>query len=76
MSPLLMFGPVGPTELIVILLVVLLLFGSRKLPELARALGSSISQFKRGLADDPNKLEQQPGKPAIDKGKDEIEDRK
>ena len=74
MSPLLMFGPVGPTELIVILLVVLLLFGSRKLPELARALGSSFSQFKRGLADDPNKLEQ-PGKPALDKAKDENENR-
>jgi sec-independent protein translocase protein TatA len=69
-----MFGPVGPTELIIILLVVLLLFGARKLPELARALGSSISQFKRGLADDPHKLDQQ-AKPAVDKGKEENENR-
>ncbi len=35
----------GPTELIIILAIVLLLFGSRKLPDLARSLG----KFKKGL---------------------------
>lgn len=40
--------PGGP-ELWIILAVVLLLFGSRKLPELARSMGSSITQFKKGL---------------------------
>lgn len=40
-----------------ILLIVLVLFGGRKLPELARAAGSSISQFKRGLKDDPDLLD-------------------
>lgn len=39
----------GGTELWIILAVVILLFGSRKLPELARSMGSSITQFKKGL---------------------------
>lgn len=39
----------GPWELILILLVLLLFFGGKKLPELARSMGTSITQFKRGL---------------------------
>jgi sec-independent protein translocase protein TatA len=39
----------GPTELIIILAIVLLLFGSRKLPDLARSLGKSSREFKKGL---------------------------
>jgi sec-independent protein translocase protein TatA len=38
----------GATELIIILLIVLLLFGAKKLPDLARSLGRSISEFKKG----------------------------
>lgn len=68
MSPLLM---IGPTEVWVILGVVLLVFGSRKLPELARAMGNSISQFKRGLADEPAELE--PGKRELDPGRRELD---
>ena len=47
----------GPSELWLILLVVLLIFGARKLPELARAMGSSITQFKKGLSEDPERLD-------------------
>ena len=36
----------GPTELIIILFVVLLLFGAKKLPDLARGLGEGIREFK------------------------------
>jgi len=39
------------SELWPVLVIVLLLFGARKLPGLARAMGSSINQFKQGLAD-------------------------
>ena len=50
---------VGGNEWIWILVAILVLFGGRKLPELARALGSSITQFKKGLKepDDPDLIE-------------------
>lgn len=40
---------VGLPELLVILFVVLLLFGAKKLPEVARSLGRSILEFKKGI---------------------------
>ena len=45
-----MFG-LGTQELMVILVVVLLLFGAQKLPELARGLGKSVSEFKKGQSE-------------------------
>jgi len=46
----------GPTEWILIAAIVLLLFGARKLPELARSMGGSITAFKKGLKDDPEQI--------------------
>jgi sec-independent protein translocase protein TatA len=45
---------VGPAELLIVLAVVLLLFGSKKLPDLARSLGQAAHELKNGLhhADD------------------------
>ncbi len=42
---------VGPLELIVLLLVVLLLFGSTRLPKLARSMGEASKEFKKGISD-------------------------
>ncbi len=50
---------IGFGEMWPVLLVVLVLFGGRKLPELARAMGTSITQFKRGLKEDPDLIEGQ-----------------
>ena len=46
-----MFGRIGPVEIILILVVLLLLFGAKRIPEIARSLGKSLSQFKSGLKD-------------------------
>lgn len=40
-------GPIGFPELAIILVVALIVFGPRKLPELGRSLGKSLSEFKR-----------------------------
>ncbi len=59
-----MFG-IGTTELLVILFIILLVFGSKKLPELAQGLGRGIREFKKATSDiqdelDINKPLQQP----------------
>jgi sec-independent protein translocase protein TatA len=45
---------VGPVELLIVLAVVLLLFGSRKLPELAKGMGQAAKEFRSGLHDEPD----------------------
>lgn len=42
----------GTPELIIILLVVLLLFGGKKLPELAKSVGSSMKELRKGMSDE------------------------
>lgn len=42
----------GPTELIVILVILLVLFGGSKLPQLAKGLGQSIKEFKKSSKED------------------------
>lgn len=53
----------GPTELLIVLAVVLVLFGGAKIPKLARSLGQAQKEFKTGL-DEGNKGE--PAAPAKD----------
>jgi sec-independent protein translocase protein TatA len=45
-----MFG-LGYQELLLILVIVLILFGASRLPELARSLGSSVKEFKKGVTE-------------------------
>jgi sec-independent protein translocase protein TatA len=42
---------IGVPELLIVLVAVLLLFGGKKLPELARSLGKAQNEFKKGLSD-------------------------
>ena len=51
MNILIAFGMPGPQELILIFLIVLILFGAKRLPELARGLGKSIKEFKRATSE-------------------------
>ena len=51
-----MFGNLGAGEIILIVLVVLLLFGAKKIPELARGIGKGMSEFKKGLKDVENEI--------------------
>jgi len=43
-----LLGMPGYTEILLIIFIILLLFGAKKLPELSRALGKSLSEFKKG----------------------------
>lgn len=49
MQPLLFIGNLGMGELLIICLIVLLLFGGKKIPELMRGLGKGVRSFKDGL---------------------------
>ncbi len=44
-----MLKQIGPGEIIIIVVVLVLLFGARKLPDLARSIGQSAKEFRKGL---------------------------
>lgn len=66
-----MFGSLGTGEIILILLVVLILFGSKKIPELAQGLGKGIREFKKAMRDVEDEIKQEPEK--IESKKEESE---
>ena len=55
--PLAFIQNLGWTELVALLALALLLFGSKRLPELARSIGKSVNELKRGLADTQSSIE-------------------
>ncbi len=61
-----MIGPLGATELIIILVIVLVLFGARRLPELASSLGKAIKNFKKST-NEPDEIDVTPKKSETEK---------
>ncbi len=55
-----LLGSVGPTEIIVILLLILILFGSKRIPEIAQSLGKGIREFKRSMREIDTDVEAPP----------------
>lgn len=52
-------GSIGLPELIVIFVIILLLFGARRLPQIARSIGKSLREFKRGMKSQMNETEEE-----------------
>lgn len=61
-----MFGGLGPTELLVIFFVIILLFGGKKLPELAKGLGKGIREFKKAQSGELDEPEEKKKSPSLD----------
>ncbi len=64
------FGSIGMPELLIILLVVLLLFGAKRLPELARGLGKGIREFKDATKNVEKEFKE------LEKGEEETKEKK
>ena len=60
-----MFGRLSGWELLIILVIVLLIFGARKLPDLARSIGESAKELREGFQEKPEE-EDTPGEPPAD----------
>ena len=54
-----MFGSIGMPEMLIILVIALIVFGPRKLPELGRSLGKSLAEFKKASNELRNTLEEE-----------------
>lgn len=54
-----MFGSVGPTELILIFVIALLVFGPKKLPEIGRSVGKALREFKKASDEIKGRIEEE-----------------
>lgn len=52
------FGMIGPWQIVIIALALLLLFGGKKIPELMKGLGSGIKEFKNASKEETNNKEE------------------
>jgi sec-independent protein translocase protein TatA len=72
------FGSIGMPELIIGLVVILLLFGAKRVPELARGLGSGVREFKKGTqegeVEDKKKEEEKKDEEQLEASKSEHDD--
>lgn len=62
-------GMIGPYQLLIILAIVVLLFGAKKIPELARGLGEGIRNFREGIKNDDDAKNGDAGELPEDSGK-------
>jgi sec-independent protein translocase protein TatA len=58
-----LFPSIGPMELIIILVIVLLLFGASQIPRLMRSMGQGLHEFKKGVAEGGQDKPAEPAKP-------------
>jgi sec-independent protein translocase protein TatA len=72
------FGSLGGTELIIALVIILLLFGAKRIPELARGLGSGVREFRQGTREGEIEKdeEKKDDEEQIEASKDEDDDAK
>ena len=68
-SPLAFIGNIGTSEILVILLIVLLVFGAKRIPELARSLGKASREFKDARDGVLTELEKEPAEKKDSDGK-------
>jgi len=60
-----MMAVLSATHVVLVVVVVLLLFGAQKIPELARSLGSGLKEFKKGMREGEQALLQEPESPTV-----------
>lgn len=65
-SPIVAIGGIGPMEIVLIVLVILIFFGAKRLPELARGLGKGIREFRGAVSDTTEKLKNEIENPPKD----------
>jgi sec-independent protein translocase protein TatA len=72
------FGSLGGTELIIALVIILLLFGAKRIPELARGLGSGVREFRAGTREGEveKKEEENKDEEQLEASKDEEDETK
>jgi sec-independent protein translocase protein TatA len=72
------FGSLGGTELIIALVIILLLFGAKRIPELARGLGSGVREFRAGTREGEveKKEEENKDEEQLEASKDEDDEAK
>jgi sec-independent protein translocase protein TatA len=65
-----LIGPLGWSELLIILVIILIFFGPRRLPEVAEAIGKSLRKFKKASSDVKNEIESEVKEITEDKDKE------
>jgi sec-independent protein translocase protein TatA len=58
-----LFGPIGLPELLIILLIVVFIFGARRLPELMKSLGEGIKSFRKAISSKEDETHPEKPKP-------------